>query len=66
MTRQAQPALTLVQSEPIDLHALWREEIRTRDWTRVHIDADRRAPISLARRVWRYTMPIARRSRGEK
>jgi hypothetical protein len=42
--------LRVVPVEPpaVDLYANWRAEIRARDWGRVHILADKRAPVVIA------------------
>jgi hypothetical protein len=52
------PALHLVarQSEPIDITALNRADIAKRDWSAVHIAADRRQPVAIEdckKRTWR-------------
>jgi hypothetical protein len=42
--------------QPVDITLALRAEIDARDWARVHIAGDRRAPVSLAehvRRIWR-------------
>jgi hypothetical protein len=53
------PSLAIVPDEtrdpPIDVTALLRAEIKARNWAKVHIDADRRAPVYLAepvKRTW--------------
>jgi hypothetical protein len=46
----ARPKLAAVPAEPVqrvDIQALNRADIERRDWSRCHIDADRRKPISL-------------------
>jgi hypothetical protein len=51
------PALKLVdQAEPTDITLQLRKDIEARDWGRMHIAADRRAPVFLpdrVRRIWR-------------
>lgn len=49
------------QPAPVDIAQQWRDEVRQRDWSAVHIEGDRNPPISIARRVWAYTMPVSRR-----
>jgi hypothetical protein len=42
--------------QPVDITLAMRADINERDWSRVHIAGDRRAPVSLAervRRMWR-------------
>jgi hypothetical protein len=44
------------ESEVVDLYSSWREEIRARDWSRVHIAGDRRGSLDLCdrpKRGWR-------------
>jgi len=55
--------LALVPPEtpaPFDPRAQWRAEVRARDWNRVHIEADKRGPITLGIRRWFYSSPIRR------
>jgi hypothetical protein len=50
------PHLSIVESQPIDITALIRREIQQRDWERVMIQGDKRAPVFLPdriRRLWR-------------
>jgi hypothetical protein len=52
------PALKLVDQaeQPTDITHELRKDIEARDWSRVHIAADRSAPVFLpdrVRRIWR-------------
>lgn len=55
---RANRKLRVVKSDPEppkDITGLLRADIAKRDWARVHIAADRRAPIAIGeRRPWRY------------
>lgn len=38
-----------------NLYTRWREEIASRDWSRVHIDCERREPLEMEdRRKWTW------------
>lgn len=39
------PKLKLVADEPKDITTLLRADIEKRDWSRVHIEADKRKPL---------------------
>ena len=42
----------------VDIAAQWREEVKARDWGRVHLEGDRNPPLSfLSPRRWRYSQP---------
>jgi hypothetical protein len=50
------PKLSIVADEPVDITLALRADIARRDWSAVHIDGDRRAPVFLpefVRRGWR-------------
>lgn len=50
------PALRIVDAEPTDITLALRKDIEARDWARMHISADRSAPVFLpdrVRRPWR-------------
>jgi hypothetical protein len=47
------PALHVVAEEPIDICALNRADILERDWSAVHVAADKRPAITLGDRVKR-------------
>lgn len=55
------PKLALVEQadapeQPTDITGALRRDIEARDWAKVHIAADRRAPVFLpdrVRRIWR-------------
>lgn len=49
----------------IDIYAADRERIRKTNWARVHVDGDRREPVSNLRpRLGRYRGAGSRRERG--
>jgi hypothetical protein len=49
------PKLHIVAEQPIDISALIRADANARDWSRCHIEGDRRAPVFLpdAKGGWR-------------
>lgn len=51
-------------SAPIDINAQLRADIRKRDWSRVHLEADCRPHVPLWPRRWGYTDPVLRRTRS--
>ena len=58
MTRALHAVPTLLPEPAPDMSYEWRDRqrIRAKDWARVHIAADRRAPIYMpdrVRRLWR-------------
>lgn len=55
------PARNLTVAEPVHIDELLRAEIRSRDWTRVHIAGDRLEPVQISRRFGRWSWPVSRK-----
>lgn len=47
------PKLRIVEEAPADVTALLRKDIEARDWSKVHIAADRREPVIIPDRIKR-------------
>jgi hypothetical protein len=41
-----QPNLRIIEKQPVDLYIDHRRHIMSRDWSKVHTDADRRSPFA--------------------
>jgi hypothetical protein len=58
---EARRARMRAEKPAVHIDQLWRDEIRQRDWARVHTEGDRSPPVSIGRRIWRYTFPTSRK-----
>lgn len=48
----------------IDVHDLQHRDIKTIDWTRVHLAGDKNPPIRLGRCFGRWSMPVSRKGKS--
>lgn len=55
--------LRLVDREPVSIPEQWREEVKARDWNKVHIEGDRNPPILLRLVRWKWSCPIDRKGK---